>query len=73
MEVFYRISGGKLGIFSTALIADTTPRALTRHSRDRGEDVLVESSSASTTRSTAMLSQTIALSVVVSAALSSRG
>lgn len=36
-ELFYRLHGGKVGIVSTAYIADATPAALTAHTRDRGE------------------------------------
>jgi alkaline phosphatase len=37
MEMFHRICGGKLGIVSTAVIADATPGAFSGHTRDRGE------------------------------------
>lgn len=36
-EMFYRIHGGKVGIVSTAYIADATPGAMTAHTRERGE------------------------------------
>lgn len=36
-EIFHRIHGGKVGIVSTAFIADATPGALTAHTRDRGD------------------------------------
>lgn len=36
-EMFYRLYSGKVGIVSTAYIADATPAALTAHTRDRGE------------------------------------
>lgn len=34
-ELFWRITDGHVGIVSTAFIADTTPAALTAHTRDR--------------------------------------
>ena len=37
LEMFSRLLGGKLGIVSTAYIADATPAAFTAHTRDRGE------------------------------------
>ncbi|KAK5011278.1 hypothetical protein LTR28_004230 [Elasticomyces elasticus] len=36
-EIFYRITGGHVGIVSTAFIADATPAALTAHTRDRSQ------------------------------------
>ncbi|KAF2176226.1 alkaline phosphatase-like protein [Zopfia rhizophila CBS 207.26] len=36
-EMFYRLTGGHVGIVSTAYIADATPAALTAHTRDRGQ------------------------------------
>ncbi|KAF2279530.1 alkaline phosphatase-like protein [Westerdykella ornata] len=36
-EIFYRLTGGQVGIVSTAFIADATPGALTAHTRDRGQ------------------------------------
>lgn len=35
-EMFQRLTGGGVGIVSTAFIADATPAALTAHTRDRG-------------------------------------
>ena len=35
-EIFRRLTGGGVGIVSTAFIADATPAALTAHTRDRG-------------------------------------
>lgn len=35
-EMFRRLTGGGVGIVSTAFIADATPAALTAHTRDRG-------------------------------------
>jgi alkaline phosphatase len=37
LEMFTRLTGGKVGIVSTAFIADATPAAFTVHTRDRGE------------------------------------
>jgi alkaline phosphatase len=36
-ELFHRLTGGAVGIVSTALIADATPAALTAHTRDRAQ------------------------------------
>jgi len=36
-EMFRRLTGGGVGIVSTAFIADATPAALTAHTRDRGQ------------------------------------
>ncbi|KAF2007475.1 alkaline phosphatase-like protein [Amniculicola lignicola CBS 123094] len=36
-EIFYRLTGGKVGIVSTAFLADATPAALTAHTRDRSQ------------------------------------
>ncbi|KAH0565460.1 hypothetical protein GP486_001141 [Trichoglossum hirsutum] len=36
-EIFWRLTGGGVGIVSTAFIADATPAALTAHTRDRGQ------------------------------------
>ena len=36
-EMFQRLTGGGIGIVSTAFIADATPAALTAHTRDRGQ------------------------------------
>lgn len=36
-EIFQRLTGGGVGIVSTAFIADATPGALTAHTRDRGQ------------------------------------
>ncbi|KAK3719737.1 hypothetical protein LTR37_004274 [Vermiconidia calcicola] len=36
-ELFWRITGGHVGIVSTAYLADATPAALTSHTSDRGE------------------------------------
>ncbi|KAF2093798.1 alkaline phosphatase [Rhizodiscina lignyota] len=36
-EIFHRVTGGHVGIVSTAYIADATPAALTAHTRDRGQ------------------------------------
>jgi alkaline phosphatase len=36
-ELFMRLTGGHVGIVSTAFIADATPAALTAHTRDRGQ------------------------------------
>lgn len=36
-EIFHRLTGGGVGIVSTAFIADATPAALTAHTRDRGQ------------------------------------
>lgn len=36
-EMFQRLTGGGVGIVSTAFIADATPGALTAHTRDRGQ------------------------------------
>lgn len=36
-EIFQRLTGGGVGIVSTAFIADATPAALTAHTRDRGQ------------------------------------
>ncbi|KAF2265425.1 alkaline phosphatase-like protein [Lojkania enalia] len=36
-ELFHRLTGGHVGIVSTAYIADATPAALTAHTRDRGQ------------------------------------
>ncbi|KAF1991797.1 alkaline phosphatase [Aulographum hederae CBS 113979] len=36
-ELFHRLTGGGVGIVSTAYIADATPAALTAHTRDRGQ------------------------------------
>lgn len=36
-EMFHRLTGGGVGIVSTAFIADATPAALTAHTRDRGQ------------------------------------
>jgi alkaline phosphatase len=36
-EIFHRLTGGKVGIVSTAFIADATPAALTAHTRDRSQ------------------------------------
>lgn len=36
-ELFHRLTGGGVGIVSTAFIADATPAALTAHTRDRGQ------------------------------------
>ena len=36
-ELFRRLTGGGVGIVSTAFIADATPAALTAHTRDRGQ------------------------------------
>jgi alkaline phosphatase len=36
-ELFYRLTGGHVGIVSTAYIADATPAGLTAHTRDRGQ------------------------------------
>ncbi|ORY05292.1 alkaline phosphatase-like protein [Clohesyomyces aquaticus] len=36
-EMFHRLTGGLVGIVSTAFIADATPAALTAHTRDRGQ------------------------------------
>lgn len=36
-EIFHRLTGGHVGIVSTAFIADATPAALTAHTRDRGQ------------------------------------
>lgn len=36
-EIFHRVHGGKIGIVTTAYIADATPAALTAHTRDRGQ------------------------------------
>ncbi|KAF2106469.1 alkaline-phosphatase-like protein [Lophiotrema nucula] len=36
-ELFYRLTGGHVGIVSTAFIADATPAALTAHTRDRNQ------------------------------------
>lgn len=36
-EMFHRITGGHIGIVSTAYIADATPAALTAHTRDRSQ------------------------------------
>ncbi|OCK92351.1 putative extracellular phytase [Cenococcum geophilum 1.58] len=36
-ELFWRITGGHVGIVSTAFIADATPAALTAHTRDRSQ------------------------------------
>ena len=36
-EIFRRLTGGGVGIVSTAFIADATPAALTAHTRDRGQ------------------------------------
>lgn len=37
VELFHRLTGGHVGIVSTAFIADATPAALTAHTRDRGQ------------------------------------
>ncbi|OQN99937.1 hypothetical protein B0A48_14142 [Cryoendolithus antarcticus] len=37
MEIFYRLYGGKLGIVSTAFLADATPAAFTAKTRSRDE------------------------------------
>lgn len=36
-EMFHRLTGGGVGIVSTAFIADATPAGLTAHTRDRGQ------------------------------------
>jgi alkaline phosphatase len=36
-ELFHRLTGGSVGIVSTAFIADATPAALTAHTRDRSQ------------------------------------
>lgn len=36
-EMFHRLTGGHIGIVSTAYIADATPAALVAHTRNRGE------------------------------------
>ncbi|KAF2741225.1 alkaline phosphatase-like protein [Polyplosphaeria fusca] len=36
-ELFYRLTGGHVGIVTTAFIADATPAALTAHTRDRNQ------------------------------------
>ncbi|KAF2405104.1 alkaline phosphatase [Trichodelitschia bisporula] len=36
-ELFHRLTGGAVGIVSTAFIADATPAALVSHTRDRGQ------------------------------------
>lgn len=36
-EMFHRLTGGHVGIVSTAYIADATPAALTAHTRDRSQ------------------------------------
>ncbi|KAF2021605.1 alkaline phosphatase-like protein [Aaosphaeria arxii CBS 175.79] len=36
-EIFHRLTGGLVGIVSTAFIADATPAALTAHTRDRNQ------------------------------------
>lgn len=36
-ELFQRVTGGPVGIVSTALIADATPAGLTAHTRDRNQ------------------------------------
>ena len=36
-EIFHRVTGGHVGIVSTAFIADATPAALTAHTRDRNQ------------------------------------
>lgn len=36
-EIFHRLTGGGVGIVSTAFIADATPAALTAHTRDRSQ------------------------------------
>jgi alkaline phosphatase len=36
-EIFHRLTGGHVGIVSTAFIADATPAALTAHTRDRSQ------------------------------------
>lgn len=36
-EMFHRLTGGHVGIVSTAFIADATPAALTAHTRDRNQ------------------------------------
>ncbi|KAL6712652.1 hypothetical protein ACN47E_000529 [Coniothyrium glycines] len=36
-EMFHRITGGHIGIVSTAYIADATPAALVSHTRNRGQ------------------------------------
>jgi alkaline phosphatase len=36
-EMFHRLTGGSVGIVSTAFIADATPAALTAHTRDRSQ------------------------------------
>jgi alkaline phosphatase len=36
-ELFHRLTGGHVGIVSTAYLADATPAALTAHTRDRSQ------------------------------------
>ena len=36
-EIFHRLTGGGVGIVSTAFVADATPAALTAHTADRGQ------------------------------------
>jgi alkaline phosphatase len=36
-EMFHRLTGGHIGIVSTAYIADATPAALVAHTRNRGQ------------------------------------
>ncbi|KAF2867934.1 alkaline-phosphatase-like protein [Massariosphaeria phaeospora] len=36
-EIFHRLTGGLIGIVSTAYLADATPAALTAHTRDRSQ------------------------------------
>jgi hypothetical protein len=36
-ELFHRLTGGGVGIVTTAFIADATPAALTAHTRDRNQ------------------------------------
>jgi alkaline phosphatase len=36
-ELFHRLTGGAVGIVTTAFLADATPAALTSHTRDRGQ------------------------------------
>lgn len=36
-EIFYRLTGGHVGIVTTAEVSDATPAALAAHTRDRGQ------------------------------------